>query len=87
MDRRRSSGRSRRSQGIFQRAKDLSSARVPTCPGSLISHVGGIVAGCTLDELDDDGGCLGLELRHEGEPMLCWRAFGGCDVCGIHQTP
>jgi hypothetical protein len=39
-----------------------------TCPGSLILHRNGTVAGCTLDELDDDDQCPGLELRHEGDP-------------------
>jgi hypothetical protein len=54
-----------------------------TCPGSLILHRGGVVAGCTLDELDGDGECVGIELRHDGEPQECWRVLGGCSVCGI----
>jgi hypothetical protein len=59
-----------------------------TCPGALITHIGGNVAGCTLDELDDDDRCLGLELRDEGQPLICWQARGGCNECGIHEpTP
>jgi hypothetical protein len=56
-----------------------------TCPGSLILHRNGTVAGCTLDELDDDDQCPGLELRHEGDPQECWRALDGCNRCGIHE--
>jgi len=55
-----------------------------TCPGALIVHIGGIVAGCTLDEFDGDRECFGLELPHEGDTLTCWRALDGCDVCGIH---
>jgi hypothetical protein len=33
-----------------------------TCPGGLIVHADGTVAGCTLDE--DEDGCRGGELRH-----------------------
>jgi hypothetical protein len=58
---------------------------VATCTGSLILDVGGVVAGCTLDELDDDDQCPGLELRHEGDPVECLRIFDGCNLCGIHE--
>lgn len=56
-----------------------------TCPGALILHLGGTVAGCTLDELDDDGKCRGRELRHEGDPIECWRVLAACNECGIHE--
>ena len=56
-----------------------------TCAGALIVHVGGIVAGCTLDEIDADHECAGLELRHDGGSVTCWRVLDGCDVCGIHE--
>jgi hypothetical protein len=39
-----------------------------TCPGSLIVHADGTVASCSLD---DEDGCRGRELRHEGDPTLC----------------
>jgi hypothetical protein len=55
------------------------------CPGSLISHVGGIVAGCTLDGLDDDARYVGLELRHDVQPKIYWQVYGGCEDCGIDQ--
>ena len=56
-----------------------------TCPGSLILHRGCSVAGCTLDELDDDATCRGLEPRHERDRQECWRVFGGCNACGVHR--
>jgi hypothetical protein len=37
-----------------------------TCPGGLILHFDGMVAGCTLD--DDVDGCVGLDERHEDAP-------------------
>lgn len=53
-----------------------------TCPGSLIVHIDGTAAGCTLDDKD---GCRGRKLRHEGDPVTCWgwRADDGCNVCGV----
>jgi len=57
-----------------------------TCLGALIIHVGGTVAGCTLDELDADRECAGLELRHERGTLICWRVLDVCDVCGIHEA-
>jgi len=55
-----------------------------TCPGSLIVHADGTVAGCTLD--DDEEGCRGRELRHEGDPIRCWVwMLAGCNYCGVHN--
>jgi hypothetical protein len=51
-----------------------------TCSGGRIIHTDGTVAGCTND---DTGDCAGLELPHEGDPVVCWRWFGRCDRCGI----
>ena len=53
-----------------------------TCPGSLIVHRDGAVAGCTND--DDQDGCAGLELRHEGDPTACIDWFDGGNYCGVH---
>jgi hypothetical protein len=55
---------------------------VATCPGSLIVHQDGTVAGCTND--DDADGCRGRELRHEGDPTACTAWFDGCNYCGVH---
>jgi hypothetical protein len=34
-----------------------------------------------LDE--DEDGCRGRELRHEGDPVRCWVwTLGGCHYCG-----
>jgi hypothetical protein len=46
---------------------------VATCPSSLIVHRDGATAGCTND--DDEDGCQGHDLRHEGDPTSCldWR--------------
>lgn len=56
---------------------------VDACAGSLILHEDGTTAGCSED--DELEGCRGRELRHEGEPKLCWRWRGGdCNRCGIH---
>ena len=53
-----------------------------TCSGSLILHADGTVAGCSLD---DEDGCRGPELRHEGDPVLCWVWWAeGCNYCGLH---
>ena len=56
-----------------------------TCPVALIVHVGGTVAGCTLNELHVDRECAGLEPRHDGGPVTCWRVLDGRDECGIHE--
>jgi hypothetical protein len=53
------------------------------CPGSLILHIDGTCAGCSLD--DDPDGCRGLEERHEGDPIRCTDWFDdGCNYCGVH---
>jgi hypothetical protein len=52
------------------------------CPGSLILHRDGTVAGCTND--DDADGCRGRELPHEGDPIACLDWFDGCNYCGVH---
>jgi hypothetical protein len=58
-----------------------------TCAGSLILHLDGMAAGCTLD--DDCAGCAGRELPHVGSPILCYARHGGrCNRCGVHTwTP
>ncbi|HEY5171586.1 MAG TPA: hypothetical protein VIK54_07650 [Acidimicrobiia bacterium] len=53
-----------------------------TCPGSLIVHRDGTTAGCSNDE--DQDGCRGRDLRHEGDPTACVDWFGGCNYCGVH---
>ena len=54
-----------------------------TCPGGLIHHADGTVAGCTND--DDEGGCRGLELRGMRVTVVCWRWWGeGCNNRGVH---
>ena len=59
-------------------------AVVATCPGSLIVHAYGTVAGCTED--DERDGRRGRDERHEGAPMRCWvLSLGGCDVCGVQR--
>jgi hypothetical protein len=55
---------------------------VATCPGSLIVHGDGTVAGCTND--DDADACRGLELRHEGDPTACTDWWDGGNYCGVH---
>ena len=56
-----------------------------TCPGALIVHFDGTVADCTLDE--DEDGCRGRELRHEGDPVRCWVwSLGGCNYCGVQAV-
>jgi hypothetical protein len=54
-----------------------------TCPGALIVHGDGTIAGCVLD--DEPEGCRGRELRHEGDPVRCWVwTADGCNYyCGI----
>jgi hypothetical protein len=56
--------------------------RMATCSGGRIAHTDGTVAGCTND---DDGDCAGIDERHEGDPVVCWRWFGRCDRCGIQS--
>jgi hypothetical protein len=51
-----------------------------SCAGSLIRHVDGSIAACSNDETGD---CAGLQLRHEGDPIVCWKWSGRCDKCGI----
>jgi hypothetical protein len=53
-----------------------------TCPGSVIVHRDGTVAGCTND--DDEVRCHGRDLRHEGDPAVCVGWWGGCNYCGVH---
>jgi hypothetical protein len=56
---------------------------VVTCPGALILHLDGTVAGCSLD--DEPDGCRGRDLRHEGDLVLCWVWWTeGCNYCGLH---
>jgi hypothetical protein len=52
------------------------------CPGSLILHRDGTVAGCTND--DDADGCCGRTARHEGDPTTCVAWWVGCNYCGVH---
>ena len=51
---------------------------VGACPGSLIVHRDGTVAGCTND--DDEDGCRGRDPRHEGDPTVCVDWWGGCNT-------
>jgi hypothetical protein len=55
---------------------------VETCPGSLIFHADGAVAGCTEDDGVD--GRRGRDERHDGAPKRCIEWFGGCNRCGVH---
>jgi hypothetical protein len=57
-----------------------------TCPGSLIMHMDGTVAGCTED--DEPDGCRGREAPHYGSSIRCvdW-TLSGCDYCGIQTGP
>jgi len=50
-----------------------------TCPGALIVHIDGTVAGCTLDDQRD--GCRGRDLQHEDDPIRCWMWSLGCSHC------
>jgi hypothetical protein len=55
---------------------------VATCPGSLIVHADGMIAGCTED--DEPDGCRGYEQRHEGDEVRCWVwTLDGCNHCGV----
>jgi hypothetical protein len=51
------------------------------CPGGLVHHLDGTIAGCTMD--DEVEGCAGREKRHEGEPTTCIREWGSCPYCGV----
>jgi hypothetical protein len=44
---------------------------VATCPGGLIVHADGTIAGCTED--DNAEGGRGRDLCHEGDPTACSR--------------
>jgi hypothetical protein len=56
---------------------------VAICPGSLVVHIDGTVAGCSED--DEVDGCRGMELRHAGDPVVCYVwSLAGCDYCGVH---
>jgi hypothetical protein len=57
---------------------------VATCPGSLILHRDGTVAGCRNDD-DADGG-RGRDLRQEGDPTARTDWFEGCSYCGVHWS-
>jgi hypothetical protein len=48
--------------------------------GGRIIHADGTVAGRPNDDTDD---CSGLDERHAGDPVLCWKWWGRCDRCGI----
>jgi hypothetical protein len=53
-----------------------------TCPGSLILHADGTIAGCTED--DERDGCRGRDERHEGDWVCCWVwSLGGCNYWGV----
>ena len=54
---------------------------VGTCSGSLIVHTDGTIAACTNDE--DEDGCPGIQLRHQGDPHRCIDWWGRCLYCGI----
>ena len=45
-----------------------------SCGGSLIRHLDGTPASCTV--VEDDEECPGLELRHEGDPTTCVAEWG-----------
>ena len=56
-----------------------------TCPGGLILHGDGTVAGCTED--DEPEGCRGRNERHEDHSIRCSvSTLPGCDYCGVHIT-
>jgi len=58
---------------------------VATCPGSLIVHADGTVAGCTLD--DEPEGCAGREERHDGGTVRCqvW-SLNGFNYCRVQSV-
>ena len=54
-----------------------------TCPGMLIVHRDGTIAGCTED--DKPLGCAGPDERHDHGTVRCIKWFAdGCDYCGVH---
>jgi hypothetical protein len=55
-------------------------AQLPSYGRGRIIHIDGMVAGCTNDDMQD---CAGLDERHEGDPVVCWRWFSRCGRCGI----
>jgi len=63
---------------------DYRQSPMATCPGALILHADGTIAGCTEDDEPDD--CRGRDARHEGDPIRCWMwSLAGCDYCGVHN--
>jgi hypothetical protein len=52
---------------------------VATCPGSLIVHADGTIAGCTQD--DERDGCRGREQRHDSGSVICVKWFGRSGYC------
>jgi hypothetical protein len=55
---------------------------IATCPGALILHADTAVMVCTND--DDQDGCHGRDLRHEGDQIRCWTWMpSSCNYCGV----
>jgi len=55
-----------------------------TCPGTLIVHDDGTIAGCTED--DEPHGCAGRDEPHDDGAVRCIEWFeDGCDYCGVHS--
>jgi hypothetical protein len=53
-----------------------------TRPGALIVHADTTVMACTED--DDQDGCHGRDLRHDGDAIRCWSwTLSGCNYCGM----
>jgi hypothetical protein len=48
---------------------------------SMTRSLVGTACGCT-----NDPDCLGLDVRHEGDPHRCYEWFTGCNFCGIHPN-
>ena len=55
-------------------ASKLAATRLVTCPGSLIVHADGTIAGCTED--DERDRCRGRSERHDGGTERCIGALG-----------
>jgi hypothetical protein len=56
-------------------------ASVATCPGSLIAHANGTIAGCTGRRTRR---LRGRDERHEGDTVRCWVwTLGRCSYCGV----
>jgi hypothetical protein len=51
-----------------------------TCPGSLIVHRDGTVAGCTNNEAT----AASVAICGMRVPVACTDWFDGCDYCGVH---